>query len=139
MVGVGVVDSKSVNVELAFGVDWRGDWLAGSHASTLENVLGIPVLSEIEAFLSALHIDAEEKIESAHVPNSKLGAELVNNVTEQSRARAGKHDIVDIKKKVGSVCSSVKNKEETELDDKHCKPSVPGARSLFQAVERFVE
>jgi len=68
-------------------------------------------------------------------------------VTEKNRARAGKHDIIDIKKKVGSVCSSVKNKEggirtsspETELDDKRCKPGVPGARSLFQAVERFVE
>ena len=69
MVGVGVVDSKSVNVELAFGVDWRGDGLVAHHSGMLEDVLGIPVLSEVEAVAGSFDINAEEEAEGTHVDN----------------------------------------------------------------------
>jgi len=41
-----------------------------------------------------------------------------------------------MKNKEGGIGES---RPETELDDKRCKPDVPGPWSLFQAVERFVE
>jgi len=77
---VSVVDSRSVSVELAFGVDRRGDGLAARHSGTLEDVLGIPVLSEVEAVAGSFDINAEEEAEGARVPNSELGSEPVDDL-----------------------------------------------------------
>jgi hypothetical protein len=67
-VGVRVVRGWSVRWKLALGVYRRRRRLAVLHASTLGDVLGVPVLGKVESVLCALDIDAEEETELTHVP-----------------------------------------------------------------------
>jgi hypothetical protein len=57
---------------------WRrsvcGDRLAVHRTGTLKDILGTPVLGEVEAVVGASNVDAEEEAEGAHVPNGEFSS-----------------------------------------------------------------
>lgn len=58
---LGVVDNRSVNEELLLGINRSSRRLTVCHPSALENILGVTLLGQVEAFSCTLDVDAEEK------------------------------------------------------------------------------
>jgi hypothetical protein len=77
-----LASSISAPLELALCIDQSEDGLARGHANPVENVIGVPLLRQIEAILGASYIDAEEEAKLAHVLHGELGADTVHDVLE---------------------------------------------------------
>jgi hypothetical protein len=95
-VGMCIINGRAIGWQLAFGLDRRGDGLSVHHAHTLADLLGIPVLGQIEAVLCAFDVDAEEEVEGAHVSDGELGMKAVDDGAKESGAGAGEHYVIDI-------------------------------------------
>jgi hypothetical protein len=142
-----IINSSAISSQLAFGVNRCGDRLAILHAHTLENLLCIPVLGEVEAILCAFDVDAKKETERAHVPDGELSSKVIDNGAKESIAGTGEHDVIDIEEKIGNVGATLKDEKrgigscgsETELDNRIGEPSVPSTWRLFQSVQGLVE
>jgi hypothetical protein len=145
-VRVSIIHSSTISSKFSLGVDRRGDRFAVRHASTLEDVVSILMLAEVESVGGMLNINAEEEVQRAHVADGELGPELIDDGTEKSGARAREYDVIDIEQKVGNITITMIHEEreirlggtETDFDHELYKPSVPCARGLSKAIEGLV-
>lgn len=80
---LGVSDGITVSWQFAFAVDSRHR-LARGHAGTVKELFSIPFLGQVETIDGAPDINAEKEAECAHVFDSKLAAEAIDNVLEEA-------------------------------------------------------
>jgi len=95
-VRLGIVDHWSIGREFALSVDWCCSRLAVCHPSALENVLGVALLGQTEAFGCTLDVDAEEEAQITKILDSELQFQALDDVLEERRTGTCEHDVVDI-------------------------------------------
>ena len=93
---VSIIHGGSIRGQLPFGIHRRACRLAVRHASTFEDVLGVPILGEVEACSCALDVDAEEEVEGAHVADSEFCLKKLDDVLEKSLTGSSENYVIDV-------------------------------------------